>query len=186
MFRLPLTPQSTDEVLSVAESFSFGTVPHGGMSSMVHHSFEKCFEVGRPLAACWNWLNDPSTFTRGQIWPYRVEFVSPDENVPPGFHVGVLNWHHGPWLDFAGVITEVRPMSYRDLKYFYGSFAISPRLIRPTRLQFWTDATGPDSTRVRLQVDSLIRKSWAGSWTWVQSKFWNRFPKWMHGQIKTE
>jgi hypothetical protein len=67
------------------------------------------------------------------------------EFVDGGFEPRVLNVHHGPQLNVAGVIGEVRdPQSgvaaYRDLKYFYGSYAISSRFVRPTRLQFWAEA----------------------------------------------
>ncbi|MEM8607191.1 MAG: hypothetical protein AAGF92_08800 [Myxococcota bacterium] len=182
----PLTPIRDDQVLTVDTRFHPGAVPHEAPAWMEPHVHESVFEIERPLASCWRWLNDPATFTEGQVWPYRVEFVSPDETVPAGFHVGVLNWHYGPFLDFAGVITEVRPMEYRDLKYFYGSFALSPRWIRPTRLQFWTTAVDSEHTRVRLQVDSLIRTGWSGAWTWMQSRFWRRFPKWMASAISAE
>ncbi|MEM6472710.1 MAG: hypothetical protein AAF802_24325 [Planctomycetota bacterium] len=174
-----LTPMDQDEVLHVDDRFAYGAVPHDAPAALVPHQFELQFDVPRPLKSCWIWLNDPETFTKGQIWPYRVEFLSPDENVPPGFHVGVLNWHYGPGISFAGVVTDVRPMEYRDLRYFYGSFVISPRLLRPTRLQFWTEAIDEQSTHVRLQVDSLVRKRWLGTWTWMQRRFWSRFPAWM-------
>ena len=179
-----LTPMTAAEVARVGDEHAFGTVPHRGPDGMVPHTHRFGFAVERPLADCWAWLNDPATFVDGQIWPYRVEFVSPDPAVPPGFHVGVLNTHHGPGLNFAGVITAVEPMAYRDLRYFYGSYAISPRLIRPTRLQFWTepesDAAG---TAVMLQIDSLVHRRWAGRWTWLQDRFWRRFPKWMRKGI---
>ncbi|MEM6688245.1 MAG: hypothetical protein AAF664_02380 [Planctomycetota bacterium] len=168
-----------DDVQRVDDAFDAGSVPHDAPEHMVRHTHEATFNVQRPLRECWCWLNAPNTFTEGQVWPYRVEFISPDNTVPNGFHVGVLNWHYGPFLDFAGVITAVNPMEYRDLKYFYGSFAVSPRLIRPTRLQFWTTGMNENSTEVRLQVDSLIRRRWVGSWSWMQERFWKRFPKWM-------
>ena len=98
--------------------------------------------------------------------------------MPAGFHVGVLNTHHGPGLNFAGVIAAVEPMAYRDLRYFYGAYALSPRWIRPTRLQFWTEADG-EGTGVRLQVDSLVRAGWGGRWSWLQERFWRRFPRWL-------
>jgi len=149
---------------------------------MEPHAHEMSFKVPWSIESSWRWLNNPDTFIRGQIWPYRVEFVSPDPAVPPGFHVGVLNTHHGPWMNFAGVITEIRPMEYRDLRYFYGAYAFGPRWIRPTRLQFWTEPVD-SGTQVRLRVDSLIRKGWARPWTWMQARFWQRFPKWMRRGI---
>jgi len=81
-------------------------------------------------------------------------------------------------MHFAGMITKVRPMEYRDVRYFYGAYALGPCLGRPTRLQSWTEPVDR-GTQVQLRVDSFIRKGWARSWTWVQSRFWQRFPKWM-------
>ena len=170
------------DVLHVGPPHSFGVVPHQAPASMVPHEYASTFTIDRPLPAVWTWLNDPATFVDGQVWPYRVEFVSPDPAVPAGFHVGVLNTHHGPGLNFAGVITNVQPMAYRDLRYFYGSYALSPRLLRPTRLQFWTQAEG-NGTQVRLQIDSFVRRGWDTRWTWMQNKFWTRFPKWMRKGI---
>ena len=183
-----LTPMAAAEVETVAAAYSFGVVPHEAPPWMQPHRHGFAFTLPRSLPDCWRWLNDPATFVDGQIWPYRVEFVSPDPAVPPGFHVGVLNTHHGPGLNFAGVMTAVEPMAYRDLRYFYGSYAISPRLIRPTRLQFWTEAVagdlaGPDQTAVRLQIDSFVHRRWAGRWSWLQDRFWKRFPKWMQSGI---
>ena len=183
-----LTPTDADTVYRVAAEHSAGVVPHAAPEPMQPHTHRFDFEIDHPLTAVWGWLNDPATFVDGQVWPYRVEFVSPDPNVPPGFHVGVLNTHHGPGLNFAGVITDVRPMAYRDLQYFYGSYAISPRLIRPTRLQFWTesaDASSGEGTHVRLQIDSFVHRSWASRWTWLQQRFWKRFPRWMAKGIDT-
>jgi hypothetical protein len=124
----------------------------------------------------WAWLNDPATFVEGQVWPFRVEFVG------GGFEPGVLNVHHGPLMNFAGAIGEVRDpetgAAYRDLKYFYGSYAISPRLVRPTRLQFWAEASD-GGTLVTLQVDSFARSFFMKPWDLAQRGFWSRFPRWM-------
>jgi hypothetical protein len=76
-------------------------VPNGAPEGLVDHAFEKTFFVGRPIGRVWAWLNDPATFVDGQVWPYRVEFVD------GGFEPGVLNVHHGPFLNAAGVIGEV-------------------------------------------------------------------------------
>ena len=98
--------------------------------------------------------------------------------------------HHGPQLTVAGVIGEVRdPQSgvaaYRDLKYFYGSYAISPRFVRPTRLQFWAETTDHEggSTLVTLQLDSLVRRPFVPLWEQSQRIFWSRFPVWMEKEL---
>ena len=67
-------------------------------------------------------------------------------------------------------------VAYRDLKYFYGSYAISPRLVRPTRLRFWTEQPG-GHTLVTLQVDSLVRRRFVRAWDMSQRLFWGRFPR---------
>lgn len=130
--------------------------PHGAPAGFVEHSYEKSFEARHHIDRVWRWLNDPATFTEGQIWPYRVEFVN------GGFEPGVLNVHHGPLINFAGVIGEVRApqegsAAYRDLSYFYGSYALSLRLVRPTRLQFWAEPLPGGGSRLTLQLDSLVR-----------------------------
>ena len=183
-----LTPLSPAEVLT-ADPATWRTpaAPQPCPAWMEPHAHEVRFVTPHPRAAAWAWLNDPATFTDGQIPPFRVEFVSPDPAVPPGFHVGVLNTHHGPLLNFAGVLTDVRPPEYRDLHYYYGAYALSPRLIRPTRLQFWLEDAaaldGAPGTAVRLRVDSLVRRGWGRWWTRGQNLFWKRFPKWMGGAL---
>ena len=144
--------------------------------------YEHEWTIQRPRDAVWAWLCDPSTFVDGQIWPYRVEFEA-DEQGPGGFRPGVFNTHSGPGINFAGVIGEIRPGEYRDLQYFYGSYAISHRLVRPTRLQFWAeDGPTEGSTVLRLQVDCHVRKRFVGPWSRVMSLFWPRFGKWAESQ----
>jgi len=82
-----------------------------------------------------------------------------------GFEPVVLNVHHGPFLDVASVVGEVREprpnlLAYQDLKYFYGSYVISPRLVRPTRLQFWAEAKDfeRNNALITFQLDSLVRR----------------------------
>lgn len=147
-------------------------VPTGAPAGFVEHVYRKTFTVPFPPGQVWTWLNDPATFTEGQVWPFRVEFVR------GGFEPGVLNVHHGPFMLFAGVIGEVREGEYRDLRYFYGSYALSPRFARPTRLQFWTRPV-PEGTEVSLRVDSLVRRRFRGLWDAGQDLFWRRFPRWM-------
>ena len=151
-------------------------VPVGAPGGFVEHSYRKTFVVGHPIERVWAWLNDPATFVEGQVWPYRVEFVD------GGFEPGVLNVHHGPFLNVAGAIGEVRGPgerpAYRDLKYFYGSYALSPRLARPTRLQFWAEEGG-EGTVVTLRLDALVRRPFVRTWDLGQRTFWSRFPRWM-------
>lgn len=156
-------------------------VPVGAPDGFVAHAYRRSFSVPHEIGLVWGWLNDPATFTESQVWPYRVEFVD------GGFEPGVLNVHHGPLLNAAGVIGAVeepggRASGYRDLKYFYGSYAISPRLSRPTRLQFWADRAG-DGTLVTVQLDALVRRPFVRVWHLSQTVFWSRFPRWMHREL---
>ena len=135
------------------------------------HAFARTYRVGHPREAVWAWLCDPATFVDGQVPPYRVEFIAPDGTpdgtrggTRGGFREGVFTAHHGPGILFAGVLGEhVPPASgvtaYRDLRYGYGSYALSLRLARPTRLQFWADARGLHETEVRVQLDADVREA---------------------------
>jgi hypothetical protein len=157
-------------------------VPAGVPRGFQEHSYLKSFGMPHPISRVWAWLNDPATFTEGQVWPYRVEFVD------GGFEPGVLNVHHGPLVLFAGAIGEVRSpeqgngVGFRDLRYFYGSYAISPRLARPTRLRFWAEERN-GITFVSIRLDSFVREGFAGPWTCAQRIFWSRFPRWMGSSL---
>jgi hypothetical protein len=132
-------------------------VPIGYPEGFVEHAFQKTFFVGHPVGRVWAWLNDPATFVEGQVWPFRVEFVD------GGFEPGVLNVHHGPFLNVAG--------------------AISPRLARPTRLQFWAEEGG-GGTLVTLRLDALVRRPFVRAWDLGQRAFWSRFPRWMDSALR--
>lgn len=174
-------------------------VPTGAPAGFVPHTFRHAFTVAHPRERVWRWLNDPATFVDSQVWPWRVEVLdhtSAASSAEPGaadvhqhrsagFEPGLLNVHHGPFMVFAGVIGEIRPLEYRDLRYCYGSYAGSLRLARPTRLQFWVDAR-PEGTRVTLQVDALIRPWLSGPSNAVQSVFWRRFARWMDTSLRRE
>ncbi len=105
-----------------------------------------------------------------------------------GFEPGILNVHHGPFLNAAGVFGEIRDpqegeTAYRDLRYFYGSYAISPRVARPTRLQFWAEESG-GGTLITLRFDSLVERRFARTWAILQGIFWRRFPRWMGAALR--
>lgn len=132
------------------------------------HTFDRSFRVNRPIYTVWAWLNRTETFTQGQIPPYRVEFI------PDRFEVGVLTSHHGPGLNFSGVITTMDAPHYRELQYFYGSYALSLRWIRPTGLEFWLEAHG-EETVVKLRVTSWVRAGLSRLWSFGQRLFWPVF-----------
>lgn len=145
------------------------------------HIFKKEYESPYEESQIWDWLNDPKTFTDHQVWPFRVEFL-PNENQTHDFEKGVLNSHHGPMLSLAGEIGEITP-HYRDLQYYYGSYAISFRLARPFRLEFWTEDR-EDKRIVRVQLSSFVAPPFYNLWNWSQKLFWSRFGRWMNKSIK--
>ncbi|MEM0963874.1 MAG: hypothetical protein AAGK21_15205, partial [Bacteroidota bacterium] len=80
----------------------------------------------------------------------------------------------------AGVLGEQRPpeadqTAYRDLRYTYGSYVGSLRLARPTRLQFWADASGASTTTVRLQFDADVAWALVPVWAPAMRVFWSGF-----------
>ena len=158
---------------------NYQLVPQGAPESFLHHEYRKTWTIPRPRREIWEWLNRPETFTEAQIPPYRVEFVSPSIDEPSGFHPGGLNIHHGPMLLASGQLGEIRPEEYRDLQYFYGSYVISLRLVRPTRLQFWLEQDGPEQTRVTMQIDALVISWFLPFWELGSRGFWGLFGFWM-------
>lgn len=159
-------------------------VPNGAPPGFVEHAYRRSFVVPFPTGRVWGWLNDPATFVDGQAWPFRVEFVD------GGFEPGILNVHHGPFLNVAGAIGEVRQPQpgvpgFRDLKYFYGSYALSPRLVRPTRLRFWAEESPAGGTTVTCRLDSLVRRAFLRPWDLSQKVFWARFPRWMGDALRS-
>ena len=170
---MPWAMNATAHAL-VSASVAPQAAPAGFRSSL----YESEYTVAAPLDRVWGWLEDPATFVDGQVFPYRVEFVSPAPDTLPGFAVGGLNIHHGPFLHLPGVLTEIREQEYRELRYFYGSYVLSPRLVRPTRLEFWVAEAEP-GTRVRLALSSYVRDAFAPIWERGQRWFWGRFPHFM-------
>ena len=145
------------------------------------HVFEKTFDVSCHWELAWNWLMQPETFTKGQIWPYRVEFIDtpqPGGEISRGFQVGTLNSHHGPFMNFCGVIARVDVQgerATRDLQYTYGAHALAFRLIRPDLLRLSTLANGPEQCLVTVRVESYVRPWIAWLWTLAQKCFWPGF-----------
>jgi len=148
----------------------------------VRDVYDHAWTIGRPISQVWQWLNDPATFTDGQIPPFRVEFLT-NAAGQTGFHEGVYNAHVGPLMSFSGVLGELQHESYRDLQYFYGSYAVSHALFRPVRLQFWVDEIDEGHTLLRLQVDTFVRESAVGVWRRLMGVFWKRFGRWCEKAI---
>jgi len=164
-------------ILSVAPA------PADPPPGFVAHVHDHEWTIGRPRAAVWEWLCDPKTFTDGQIPPFRVEFLA-NAAGRTGFEEGVYNAHVGPLMSFSGVLGTIVDERYRDLQYFYGSYALSHALFRPTRLQFWLDDGSTDESCVlRLQLDTFVRARAVGTWEKLMGLFWQRFGRWCEKAI---
>ena len=74
----------------------------------------------RPIHRVWNYLNRMDTFTKGQIPPYRVEFLPKEGEKEASFSVGTYNNHHGPFFKLPAVITNMQQNTYREMRYLYG------------------------------------------------------------------
>ena len=149
-----------------------------------NHVYEFSFDLEADESLVWQWLNDPKTFTDTQVWPYKVEFYSPDpDKIPNGFHEQVLTNHSGPLITFAGVLTKIEENKYRDLQYFYGSYAFSFRWIRPYRLEFRSSHDGGVTT-VTCTLSSYVKPSFYNLWTKMLKIFWGRFPGWASKSVK--
>ena len=147
-----------------------GSTPPG----FAPHALEISWRLPSSRQVLWDWLNDPRTFTRGQLPPFRVEFLPMPDGSPGGFVPGCRNAHHGPLMSFHGVIGEVRGPEYRDLVYGYGSYALSMRLARPRRLQFWFEEDG-DGSRLRMRLDTDVRRGFGALWGGLNRFFWWNF-----------
>ena len=161
------------------------------------HAFGTALTVARSRPAVWAWLNNPDTFVKGQVWPFRVEFVDgsgePDGDGRPasGIAPGVLNVHHGPLLHLPGRIGAVDAGEdglghHRELLYLYGGYAIAWTLVRPTRLAFWLadDDENDEACVLTVRVESYCKPWIAGFWNAAQSLFWRRFFKWTARAIR--
>lgn len=148
------------------------------------HSYEFTIEIDAESTYVWMWLNNPDTFTKTQIWPFRVEFYSPNpSSIPNGFNEGVLTNHRGPFINFAGKLTRIEP-DYRDLQYFYGSYAITFRWIRPYRLEFWTEEK-ENKTILKCKISSYVKPGFIYQcWDGAQKIFWSRFKYWARKSVK--
>lgn len=132
---------------------------------MITSVFEKTFSVADDkLDIAWERLNRRESFVDGQIFPYKVEFDAVTQQGP--FEEGELNIHHGPFLSVHGRIGEIS-RDYRGLEYFYGSYVISFRLIRPVKLEFFREEYG-----IRLVLTAFVNPAFEKVWLWGNRKFW--------------
>lgn len=141
----------------------------------VADEFETSFTLNQTQVQVFHFFCNTKTFTNLQIPPYRVEFVSCHPDKKNVFETGVQTIHHGPLMNFAGVIGEIRSPYYRDLQYYYGSYAISLYLARPVRLEIWFDKISDKKTKVKIKVTWHIRKSFRWFWRLFQKIFFLQF-----------
>ena len=136
--------------------------------SFITNEINKFFPCGhQKKETIFDNLQKRETFVKGQIPPYKVEF---DSELQTGtFKEGELNIHHGPLLSVHGIIGEISE-SYRDLKYFYGSYILSFRLIRPVRIEFFKEEEG-----IRLKVTCLVKPWFIRPWVLLNKIFWKFF-----------
>lgn len=152
--------------------FSIHPCPPG----FIAHEYVREFEIEAPRHAVWAWLDQPENFSEAQVFPVRIEFASPGDGIEPGFGLGALNLHHGPMMCLTGLMTAVRAGEYREMRYLYGSYVLSLRLIRPTAMSFELSDAGPDRTCVRVRFTSFVQPRAGWLWTAMQRLFWWRFP----------
>ncbi len=115
----------------------------------------------------WLKLQKRETFVKGQVPPYRVEFES---GLSEGdFYEGEKNIHHGPLLSVHGEIGKVTD-EYRSLHYYFGSYVLSFRLIRPVLLEFTKDADG-----IEMTLHSFVKPWFHAFWRFGNRVFWKNF-----------
>ncbi len=138
--------------------------------NMIPHTFEKVYPFGSgKIEKVWERLNKRETFCAGQPFPYKVEFESGKST--GDFYEGELNIHHGPLLSVHGAIGKVEN-NYRDLQYFYGSYVLSFRLVRPHRLEFFREGS-----HLRVRLSCYVRPWFKGWWQRGNEFFWSFFER---------
>jgi len=139
--------------------------------------FNLHFMLNARIESVAQYLNRTQTFTQGQMPPYKVEFLDPSSHLETArFEVGILTNHFGPFLSLPGKITQIEGHRYRELLYSYGAYAISNRLFRPEKLQFWFDPTeASNQTKVHLRLTTSCRYGWKWLWRVGMWSFWPSF-----------
>jgi hypothetical protein len=134
----------------------------------VVHVYERDFHYSMDkISSVWKKLQRRETFIKGQLFPYRVEFAASSQEGE--FLPGELNIHHGPLLSVHGAVGEVTE-SYRSLEYFYGSYVVSFRLVRPVRLEFFREGSG-----LKLKLKVYVRPWFRPVWRLCNFILWSGF-----------
>lgn len=134
----------------------------------IEHEFSRDFHgTDEKLQQFWNKLLLRETFTKDQIFPYRVEFSDTSQE---GYMIpGELNIHHGPFLSVHGAVGEITK-NYRNLNYFYGSYVLSFRLVRPVQLEFFKE-----DQFIKLKFKVYLRPWFSPIWEFSNRILWSLF-----------
>ncbi len=136
---------------------------------MVENTFQKKIFQGskEKIDQLWDKLQKRETFIKGQMPPYRVEFATGKKEGT--FIPGELNIHHGPFLSVHGAIGEISE-HYRSLHYYYGSYVISFRLVRPVRLELFKKEGS-----IHVSLKSYAHPLFQPFWNLGNAFFWRSF-----------
>ena len=121
------------------------------------------------LQKSWDKLQLRETFVVGQPFPYKVEFDSSEQFGK--FKSGELNIHHGPLLSVHGRITDITE-TFRGLDYFYGSYVLSFRVVRPVKLEFFKK-----ENCIEMKLTSYVRPWFKKFWELINNILWKAFPR---------
>ncbi len=152
-------------------------------ASFMQHVYSKKFLINSSLEDVWDVLMRQATFSDMQLWPFRVEFDSPEGE--DNMTVGMDNIHHGPFMLFSGVLTEINDHKYRDLHYYLGSYFLNVRWIRPARLEFFVNP-GTDGTELELRLTTYVKPWIKGAWNAMLSMFWINFGSWFNRYVRKQ
>lgn len=135
---------------------------------MTKDVFKKTFKFSESRRdSIWEKLQRRETFIKGQLPPYKVEFESGETR--GRFNSGEKNIHHGPLLSVHGEIGELTN-EYRALHYYYGSYVLSFRLIRPTLLEFFKNQDG-----IEVRLHCYVYPAFQKIWRFSNNIFWSLF-----------
>lgn len=137
--------------------------------------FEKELYINKPRETVFRFFCSTTTFVKFQLPPYRAEFTSPHPDKTNIFETGVQTLHHGPLMCFAGIIGEIKLPQYRDLQYYYGSYVISLRLVRPLRFEMWFEEVNTHRTLIKFKINWQVRKGFKSVWKLLQNIFFFQF-----------
>lgn len=150
------------------------------------YSYKINLNLPGSLDQVWAILNSRATFSKGQIFPFKVEFLGGVS--PKLFDEGEYTNHHGPFLHLPGLISKMEPKKYRELSYFYGSYVLGFRLIRPTLLKMDFVTLSDAKTQVVITLESNAHHFILWLWKLGLHGFWPLFSMglWLRVWLKSK